>query len=495
MRSSTTKRDIRAAAAKGLLTAFVALIGHAGAGCSPPFGVVDDAAGEGYDITSDSVRNRRRPDPTAVDPGVRGGAADVGGMLLGLTPTQQALFDVGLDTFQAVDDIADGLGPRFNLNSCAGCHAQPAIGGTSPFTNPQVALATFNGSRNTVPSFITVTGPVREARFKRNPNGTSDGGVHNVFVISGRQDPGGGDASGCSIEQPDFEGELARSNVIFRIPTPMFGAGLIEAIPDAAIVANMSHTASQRSSFGIAGHANKISGDANRNGNDATIARFGWKAQNKSLLLFAGEAYNVEQGISNELFFTERDETESCQFASVPNDSTNTEATTPLEVLSDIERFASFARFLAAPQPSPDTPGGESSVSHGRALFTSVGCALCHTPTMPTTADATVAALAGQSVELFSDLLVHGMGPGLADGITQGQAAGDEFRTAPLWGVGQRIFFLHDGRTSDIVQAVVAHRSDSSRLYRASEANKVIDKFLALSESDQQDLVNFLRSL
>jgi len=181
----------------------------------------------------------------------------------------------------------------------------------------------------------------------------------------------------------------------------------------------------------LAGHT--ISGQANNNGNDGTVARFGWKAQNKSLLLFSGEAYNVEMGITNELFQTERDETPTCQFATVPNDVTETDGKTPLDTISAIEKFAFFARFLAAPAPSPDTPGGIESIARGRTLFSSTGCALCHTPTL-NTGNAAVAALRNQAVHLFSDLLVHDMGPGLADGVTQGQAGTTEFRTAPLWG-------------------------------------------------------------
>src|SRR5262245_25069846 len=137
-------------------------------------------------------------------------------------------------------------------------------------------------------------------------------------------------------------------------------------------------------------------------------------------------------GINNELFQTERDETPSCQFATVPNDVTNPDGQTLAGMLSAIERFALFMRFLAPPTPSPDTPGGTTSIGNGRTLFTSVGCALCHTPTLQT-GNATVAALRRQAVNLYSDLLLHDMGPGLADGISQGQAGPSEFRTAPLW--------------------------------------------------------------
>ncbi len=159
-----------------------------------------------------------------------------------------------------------------------------------------------------------------------------------------------------------------------------------------------------------------------------------------------------------------------------------------------IEKFAFFARFLAAPAPSPDTPGGADSIAKGRKLFIDTGCALCHTPAL-NTGNAAVAALRNQPANLFSDLLVHDMGPGLADGVTQGQAGPREFRTAPLWGLGQRLFFLHDGRTSDLREAIRAHRSGSFFTFNASEANAVIRNFNKLQDDQKQDVLNFLRSL
>ncbi|OLB00297.1 MAG: hypothetical protein AUH09_04005 [Candidatus Rokubacteria bacterium 13_2_20CM_70_12] len=422
----------------------------------------------------------------ARDPGVRVGPAGAGGMLDGLTGLQPDFFTTGLGEFEEADGLAEGLGPRFNLDSCVGCHSQPATGGTSPEVNPQVAVATAFGALNTVPSFITLNGPVREARFKYTPNGTRDGGVHGLFVISGRND-GTADASGCNIQQDNFGAQLAAGNVSFRIPTPTFGSGLIEQIPDWAILANRNANALVKASLGISGHPNQ-------NGNDGTIARFGWKAQNKSLLLFSGEAYNVEMGITNELFQTERDEAPTCQLVTTPNNVTATDGTTLPEGLSAIEKFAFFMRFLAPPTPSPDTPGGADSIGRGRYFFAAVGCALCHTPALRT-GHSTVAALDSKPVNLFSDLLVHNMGPGLADDILQGQAGGDEFRTAPLWGLGQRIFFLHDGRTTDLRQALQAHRSFGNLKYQSSEANTVIGLYNSLSESQKQDVLNFLRSL
>jgi len=441
----------------------------------------------------------------AHDPGVRGGAPGAGGAIPGLTENQKAFFDQGLDDFGEAEGIGDGLGPRFNLDGCGGCHSYPAVGGSSPAVNPQVAVATAFGARNIVPSFIRADGPVREARFVTKPDGSPDGGVHALFVISGRVDSTG-NASGCNIEQEDFETQVNHRNIVFRIPTPLFGLGLIESIDDQTIVDNINANASVKLSFGIRGHVNHVnhvSGDGNNNGNDGTIARTGWKAQNKSGLLFAGEAYNVEMGITNELFHTEREENPNCQFAMVPNDLQNTDAINAasshdaaLAATTAISNFANFQRFLAPPTPVASFPGATAdSIVRGRQRFEDVGCALCHTPTLPTSPFTAVAALRGKSANLYSDLAIHGMGPGLADGVNQGEARGDEFRTAPLWGLGQRIFFLHDGRTSDLKQAILEHRSRGNSQYRSSEANRVVDNFNSLRADDQQDLLNFLRSL
>lgn len=432
----------------------------------------------------------------ARDPGVRGGPPAAGGPLPGLTAAELAAFEAGREDFEAVEGVGDGLGPRFNLDSCLGCHAQPAVGGTSPAVNPQFTLANVHGARNRVPYFVTPDGPVREARYKYKADGTRDGGVRAVFVISGRND-GIGNAAGCSIQQEDFEVQRRRGNVIFRVPTPTFGAGLIEQIPDETILANVTANGLRKSVLGIRGRPHRVridEGTTNINGNDGTIARFGWKAQNKSLLLFSGEAYNVEMGISNELFQTERDETQLCQYAPTPNDVTNHGGLTGVDYLSAIEKFAFFMRFLAPPAPSGDTPGGADSIARGKALFQSVGCSVCHTPAL-VTGNTAVAALRNQTVNLYSDLLLHNMGPALADDVAQAQAGPDEFRTAPLWGLGQRIFFLHDGRTRDLLQAVHAHRGGADRRFPPSEANGVVANFQRLSEAQKQDVLNFLRSL
>jgi CxxC motif-containing protein (DUF1111 family) len=393
------------------------------------------------------------------------------------------MFDVGREDFNESEDVGDGVGPRFNFVGCGGCHSHPDIGGTSPGPaqggNPLfLVIGALGFKGNVIPSFITPDGPIREARFQYHPDGTRDGGVTNLFVITGHKD-----AAGCNLRQPDFEREIRNRNVVFRIPTPVFGAGLIEQISDSTIVANLSANGSAKKSLGI-------SGRPNRNGNDGKVSRFGWKAQNQSLLLFSAEAYNVEMGITNELFQSERDETPGCQFATVPND-----VTTKVTLIGAIENFANFQRFLAPPAPSHDLPGGAASIARGRQHFTNVGCVHCHTPTLRTGAAPTVAALRDKAANLYSDLALHAMGPGLADDILQGLARGDEFRTAPLWGLGKRVFFIHDGRTTDLVEAIRAHRSDGNSKFGPSEANAVIDMFNRLDDREKQDLLNFLRSL
>jgi len=431
---------------------------------------------------------------SAKDPGPRTTTGDAGDPLPGLSTAQTYAFNIGKEDFEAAEEPDEGLGPTFNFNSCGGCHAHPAVGGTSPKMNPQVLMA---NPANTLPPFITADGPVREARFVRNADGSPDGGVHGLFTVTGRDG-----ADGCTIQQPNFARELARNNVIFRIPTPLFGAGLIESIPDSEILKSQAQAAATKQTLGISGRPNRlltgnlITGSPNFNGNDGTIGRLGHKAQNKSLLIFAGEAYNVEMGITNLAFPTERDETDGCRdLAALPNSEATFEPAPgspypAVEGLSSIEKFTVFMRMLAPPKPSSAVAGATvASISNGRQVFADVGCALCHTPSMRTYAKASMTQMANQTVNLFSDLLLHDMGRGLADGIQQGQAGGRDFRTAPLWGLGQRLFFLHDGRTSDLRQAILEHYSDGS------EANAVTRRFFGLPDAQQQDLLNFLRSL
>jgi CxxC motif-containing protein (DUF1111 family) len=273
---------------------------------------------------------------------------------------------------------------------------------------------------------------------------------------------------------------LANNNVIFRIPTPTFGTGLIETISEETLLNN------QQTAFN---NNQGITGTFNHNGNDGTISRFGWKAQNKSLELFAGEAYNVEQGVSNEIFPNERATASGCQYNAGPEDATDPATGTA----PDTTAFAAFMRLSSDPEPATTTP----SQLRGKALFgtsadAGIGCVHCHSDTL-VTGKSKFTGMSGIEIHPYSDLAIHHMGNGLADGVSQGGAGGDQFRSAPLWGVGKRIFFLHDGRsgptTGGLVNAILQHSS------RGSEARRVIRRFAQLPASDQQAVINFLRSL
>ncbi|PYU28967.1 MAG: thiol oxidoreductase [Acidobacteria bacterium] len=447
------------------------------------------------------------------DPGVRSDTGvNAGQPLASVTHNANdlAFFQSGLAQFsehQTVTGDNPGLGPRFNMDSCGACHSQPAPGGTSPASaifpnvgpNPQsqvIANVIVNGATNTIPYFVLANGPVREARFPfffdqfgfPNPN-APNGGVEDLFTVSGRADAGA-----CSLRQPSFNAARATNNIIFRIPTPVFGAGLMANIDDSTLLANRG--AQANNNLGI-------SGTFNHNGNDGTISRFGWKAQNKSLMIFAGEAYNVEMGISNELFTQDRPLPGEDQFGSgllanclnlagtgYPEDITHSDGTSASTVTSDVGLFNAFMQFLDQPTPSTTSPGGAASIANGRRLFSAIGCALCHTPSLTTQPSKLTSGLGNAIANLFSDIEIHHMGARLADNVSQGGAGGDQFRTAPLWGLGQRIFFLHDGRCSDLLCAIEAHESNGGE---ATTVEAVFDQLL--TPSQQQDILNFLRSL
>jgi CxxC motif-containing protein (DUF1111 family) len=490
------------------------------------------------------------------DPGVRPGPPGAGTPLKGLTPIEQSMFDEGLNRALQLEGVCDdcsdltlgsttdpakgslvtqtnssGLGVRFNGDQCTACHNQPALGGSGGFMvpNPQDPpamrrapenpmfdlIAHRKGAVNKVPSFIQQYGPIREVRFARKPDGSPDGGVHQLFTVVGRNDifPPGQPGSCTTSDLPptDFDGEFKRGNARFRIPLQLYGLGILDGIQDLEILDRHKQTESIRQELGIVGIPN-------RSGNDGTITRFGWKAQNKSIMIFAGEAYNVEMGVTNDLFPQATEEAPACTvnksepndiFRNDPVDTRNQGFNNPLHLLPDWQMFAIFMRFLDAPQPAPMS----ASAIRGQQLFgidvrnPGVGCFACHTPIMITQPQSETVALQSLMVHPYTDLLIHHMGKKLADDITQGKATGDMFRTTPLWGVGQRIFFLHDGRTSDLLQAIQAHQSrgddcdegnskrEGAKCYGPSEANEVIEKFDSLSAADKQAILDFLRSL
>jgi CxxC motif-containing protein (DUF1111 family) len=440
-----------------------------------------------------------------------------------------------------------GLGPAFNGNSCFVCHSQPTIGGTSPVKNPQLGLAHAFGATNAenLGRFLKPNGPVREVRFifdTSDPtNNTLDGGVHEIFSIQGRSDA----QPNCQLLQPDFNTQINNHNAIFRIPIPTFGEGLVEGVTDNDLLNNLGNFAGDKTQFGVHGRVN-------RNGNDGTITRFGWKAQNKSMFLFSGEASNVEMGVTNEVFQNEKVPGFGCATNGLPEDNTHVltanpgadpSSTTSL-VSSAVENFALFMRLNGTPgqcafNSGLDVNGAARCVSltdvstpaqttisqqiaRGKQLFGApsnggVGCILCHSQTL-TSGTSDVVGLNNRQFTPFSDFALHHMGATLADGINQGVAGADEFRTAPLWGIGQRLFFMHDGRATDLLQAIEAHIGDPNVCFQASssealtvnghrftpatsgqtcgsEANQVVFSFNALCAADKNDILEFLRSL
>jgi CxxC motif-containing protein (DUF1111 family) len=319
----------------------------------------------------------------------------------------------------------------------------------------------------------------------------------------------------------------------------------VENTPDATLRANLAKDAAAKAALGIAG-------SFNTSPNDNTISRFGWKAQNKSLLLFAGEAFNVEMGVTNELFPNERTiGNGKCTPNSMPEDEvavlTPTQITNILNnanlgpagvssaISSDIENFAVFMRLNGAPgfcafNSKTDSTGAAqcfslttttgtngnpsqaavTSIETGAALFgstllpppatavASIGCIHCHSDSL-TTGPSDAGSLNNATFHPFSDFALHHMGVGDSDGVTQGAAGPDQFRTAPLWGVGQRLFFLHDGRDNNLLTAIQDHcdvdSQTASGAIPVGEACQVITKFNNLSAQNKQDILNFLRSL
>jgi CxxC motif-containing protein (DUF1111 family) len=364
--------------------------------------------------------------------------AQVGASLPGLTTDQLARFNSGRDTFEEVEHVADGLGPVFNADSCAACHNLGATGGG---------------------------GTQVETRFGTTTNGAFDPMTsHGGSLI---QSMGIGVQGTC-----DFVGEVVPPEATIRAgrrTTPLFGLGLVDAVPDAMFLGLAAYEA--RWQPATAGRPNLVTDVTT--GKQA-VGRFGWKGQEPSLLAFAGDAYLNEMGITNPFFPNENCPQGDCNLLAcdpVPD---------PEDDGTDVNLFHDFMSFLA---PPPRAPVGRAEFA-GSQLFDRVGCASCHVRTL-VTGPSPVKALQFQVFHPYSDFLLHDMGP-LGDGIEQGLAQGQEMRTAPLWGLGLAAAYLHDGRAATIEDAVRAHDG---------QARSARDRFVALPASAQARLLAFLRSL
>ncbi len=414
----------------------------AGAGCggSGPVDAAPAAAGASGPTDPAAVLGAGS-DPTAT--GGPAGAPEVaiagpGDPLSGLTADEQARFQNGKVEFVAVEGPADGLGPVFNDTSCGNCHAVPAPGGGSTRLETRVGTIT-NGQFDPLASL---------------------GG-------SLIQDHGIGIAGDCN-----YVGELVPPQATLRSgrrTTPLFGLGLVDAVPDGAFGALAALEA--RLFPGEAGRVGLVHDIAR---NRDRPGRFGWKGQVPSLHQFAGDAYLNEMGVTSPEF-----PSENC-----PQGDCSLLRCNPLPTLNDDgsgpAAFTDFMTFLAPPAPGTVTP----AVAHGRRVFNVVGCNHCHAGTL-VTGDSPSAALRLKAFHPYSDFLLHDMGS-LGDGIVTGAAHGGEFRTAPLWGLHSLSTFLHDGRASSISEAIQAHDGQGRRAR---------DAFHALGPGDRNDLLQFLGSL
>ena len=362
------------------------------------------------------------------------GRIQFGKPLDGLTAEEYKLFRDGREAFQEVEDASDGLGPTFNGTSCAACHVSPAIGGATP---------------------------INETRFAQVV-----GGVYSDL-------PGGSLLQSQAISPDCAETVPSGANVVIaqRQTTPLFGSGLIEAIPDSEIVA---YGAAQAAFYpGQAGVVNFVTEPQSAR---RRVGRFGWKAQHATLLAFSGDAYINEMGITNRLF--PADNAPNGDMAKLAACDTVRD----LENENDIDAFANFMRLLAPPPQDDelhrqrladfgrlrqdDQHRGDSlPLTRGQGLFERVGCAVCHYAGF--TAFSRIRAINGQRVEAYSDFLLHDVATG--DGIVQGNAKGNQFRTPPLWGISDSGPYLHDGSAATITDAIRRHGNQGAAARQAFE--------------------------
>ncbi len=379
---------------------------------------------------------RHRPQPHRLPPSH--GPARFGDPLPGLTKAQTNAFTMGLDEFTNAEDAAGGLGPIFNEVSCVACHSAPAPGGSG---------------------VQTVT------RFGQTAGGHFD-------PLS---ELGGSLLQAKAIDPDALETVPPEANVTaLRQSTPLFGLGLIEAIPDATI----ERLAARPAQDGIAGKAAHVTDVVS---GKERVGRFGWKGQQATLLAFSGDAYRNEMGITNRFFPTENapngDDAKLAKWDRVadPEDEVD-----PATGRGDIDVVADYMRLLGAPPQKPASPAAMA----GAGVFRQLGCDRCHQPVLAT-GRSDIPALNLKPVPLFSDLLLHDMGA-LGDGVAQEDAGPRDFRTAPLWGLRASAPYLHDGRAATVDAAIRAHDG---------EAANPRNRYLRLREMQRRQLLEFLNCI
>ncbi|HEX6133967.1 MAG TPA: di-heme oxidoredictase family protein [Longimicrobiales bacterium] len=375
----------------------------------------------------------------ACDSGTPPVVGEPGAPLPALSETDTARFLAGKALFNRIFTQEDGLGPAFNENQCSACHTVPAEGGTTGFERVVKATRTDEAGRCDLlrteggENVRTQATPLLRAAGIQRETGPASASEHGRFL-----------------------------------PTFLFGLGLVEAIPEDVITARADPD--DRDGDGISGRAAL--------GPDGRLARFGRKADVATLEDFTRSALRLEMGLT-----TRADERDLVNGAPAPS---GTDPAPEPEVDSAVVTLLTdFVRFLAPTAPAaPRSPAQTDSVARGRRLFENVGCTQCHTPTMQTGSHA-VPALSRRTVQLYSDLLLHDLGPGLAN-VCAFDADPTELRTAMLMGLQHRSFYLHDGRAIDLRDAILAH---------GGEARAIRDRFARLPWLQQEYVLIFLRSL
>jgi CxxC motif-containing protein (DUF1111 family) len=364
-----------------------------------------------------------------------------GDPLPGLTPVEFTEFRLGLDDFTEVESVDDGLGPAFNGTSCAVCHNVPAIGGTGLILETRAAHRDASGEFHAL-------------------NAAGDTLVHLFSVPT----------HACQPVLPDDANVVAHRQAI-----PLFGAGLVEAIPDETLRA--LEDPFDRNNDGVRGRAALVVDLAT---GERRVGRFGWKAQHATLLAFAADAYRNEMGITNDLLRQEYayevgdDRLRRCD--PIPHVEDRRD---PLTGKRGIDNFEAFMRLLA---PIARGPVNET-VRDGERIFNGIGCAACHVPVL-TTGTSSNPLFNRRPVPLFSDLLLHDVGTG--DGIPQASAKPEDIRTPALWGLRLRRPLLHDGSAATVEDAILRHGQEADLARRG---------FLQLSPDDRFRLRAFLLSL
>ena len=364
-----------------------------------------------------------------------------GDPLPGITSGDFEEFRLGLEDFTEVETAEEGLGPAFNGSSCAVCHSVPTIGGAGVVAEVRAARRDERGE------FVELV--------------PTSGSLFQIFSIPTHT---------CQPIIPPEANVISR-----RVPIPLFGAGLVEAIPDETLLA--LDDAGDRDRDGISGRAAVITDIATGH---RRVGRFGWKAQHATLLAFGADAYRNEMGITNDLFPDElafgitREQMQLCDRIPDPEDRPDRRTRR-----RGIDNFEAFMKFLAPAGRGPI----DDTVRAGEALFGAVGCASCHVPSLQTGPSAN-ALFHHKMVPLFSDLLLHDVGTG--DGIRQEAAEPQEFRTPALWGLRLRRPLLHDGTAATIEDAIGAH---------GNEAASARARFTAISPDQRAALLAFLKSL